>query len=223
MEVPTAVSRAYRGIYEYVARKGLKPGDRLPTERDFARFLGVSRTAVREAMRQMAALGIVEGRRGKGTFLKQALSPDTSYVAFPVSTEKESLLATLEVRRALEDLAVRLAAERASPEQIQELERILDEFDEYVARGFDPSDPDWRFHVALYRASHNPVLTNIMEAMSSVLHRFWENPLNVPGFAHRTHPLHRLIFERVRARDPEGASRLMQRLLDIVEEDIRSA
>lgn len=223
MDAPTVVSRASEAIRDYIVRRNLKPGDRLPTERDFARFLGISRTAVREAMRQMAALGIVEGYRGRGTFLKQAVSAATSYIAFPVSTEKESLLATLEVRRSLEELAVRLAAQRARPDELAEMEKILDEFDAYIARGFDPADADWRFHVALYRASHNPLLTGIMESLWGVLHRFWENPLKLPAFAHRTHPLHRQIFERVRSRDPAGASRLVHQLLDIVEEDIRRA
>lgn len=223
MPVTSAISRAYDGIHDYIVRKGLQPGDRLPTEREFARFLGVSRTAVREAIREMTALGIVEGHPGRGTFLKRPVTPATSYVAVAISTDKEMLLALLEVRRAMEDLAVRLAAQRATDEELQAMERILDEFDEYVARGFNPSNPDWRFHMALYRASHNPVLTDIMQVLSGTLHRFWENPLEVPGFASRTHPLHRQIFERVRARDADGASRLVQQLLDIVEEDIRNA
>lgn len=217
------VSRASQAIRDYIVRQGLKPGDRLPTERDFARFLGISRTAVREAMRQMSAFGIIEGHRGRGTFLRQPVSASTSYVAFTVPMEKESLLATLEVRRSLEDLAARLAAQRAEPEELAEFERILDEFDATVGRGFDPADADWRFHVALYRASHNPVLTGIMESLAGVFHRFWENPLRIPAFAHRTHPLHRRIFERVRARDAGGAASLVHQLLDIVEEDIRGA
>jgi DNA-binding FadR family transcriptional regulator len=216
----TSILNALAG---YIERSGLTEGDRLPPEREIAQQLGVSRPLVREALQHWRSLGFIETINGRGTFLRvQSIAPDTQHVVLFINPERETLMQTLEIRRGLEPEAAALAAVRATPEQIEHLERLMDAIDDAYARVGDAPDEDWAFHQALYDASGNPMFGQLINAIHSLFHRFWENPVNRPGFARRGIVHHRTLVERIRDRDPEGARAAALLILQVLQEDLEA-
>jgi DNA-binding FadR family transcriptional regulator len=220
---PTRLSASIlAALAKHIQQTGLTEGDRLPPEREIALQLGVSRPLVREALQHWRALGFVETINGRGSFLRADIVPNHQHVVFILPQEQESLLHALEIRRALEPEAAALAAERATDEQVRALGALLDTVEDAYRRVGDAPDEDWAFHQALYEASGNPLFSQLIHAIHSIFHRFWENPVQRPGFAQRGIIHHRTLVERVRARDPEGARAAALSILQVLEEDLLS-
>jgi DNA-binding FadR family transcriptional regulator len=209
-------------LASYIERTGLEQGDRLPPEREIAQRLGVSRPLVREALGRWSALGLVETINGRGTYLRAPIAPDQQPVVFVINPERETLLHTLEIRRALEPEAAALAASRATPDQIDALDALLVKVEEAYRVAGDAPDEDWAFHQAVYRASGNPMFIQLIDGVRGLFHRFWENPLGRPDFARRGLTHHRTLVERIRARDPVGAREATLRILGVLEEELRA-
>ncbi|HET9534395.1 MAG TPA: FadR/GntR family transcriptional regulator [Mesorhizobium sp.] len=211
-------------LVDFVAREGLMPGDRLPTERILSERLRVSRTTVREALTRWEGLGLVERRQGSGTYLKAAVSRDMLHLPLTLASGStfRSLMDTLDIRRALEPEATALCALRAGPKELafilEKLERMEDAF--HARKGMS-ADEDWDFHQAIYEASGNPLFVQIIAAMHGMFHRFWEHPLGVADFGHASFRFHRIIYERVADHDPDGARAETLKLIATVEADLR--
>lgn len=216
---------ALAAIAEHVERTGIKPGERLPPERELAEQLQVSRSTVREALKRWEGLGIVEMRKGSGTYLKVPVS--TASIHRPLTIDRTSdvatLLHTLEVRRALEGEAAAICARRATAEQIAEIGRRLDIMEAHHTKYGDAPEQDWEFHQSIFRATENPIFGQILATMRDAFHRFWENPLDMPDFAGRTFPYHRVMYDAIVRRDPDGARNAALTIIDMVDEDIRDA
>lgn len=210
-----------QNLAAYISVAGVKVGDRLPAERDLAQSLGVSRPILREALRYLAALGVIEAKTGSGTYLQKEVSPHDQHIVMSLEAERKSLMQVLELRRALEVEAAALVATRATGADITRLERLVDALEEeYHARGNNP-ESDKAFHLALYEISGNPLFLQLMNSLWDIMERFWKQPLGKEDFARRTLPMHRVILERIRDRDAEGARVAVRQLLEIVEEDLR--
>lgn len=207
-------------LAEYIEESGLSVGDRLPAERDIAQQLGVSRPMLREALGRWSALGLVETRNGRGTYLRAPISARSRHVVLTVDPERQTLLQTLELRRALETEAAALAAERATPEQVAELERLLAAVEAAYERVGDAPAEDWAFHLAVYQATGNPLFAQFIEGILAMFHRFWENPLQRPDFARRGLAHHRTLVERIRDRDPQGAREAVLSILQVLQEEL---
>src|SRR5438132_10883587 len=142
-------------IYEEIVRqiKGLisegrlKSGDQLPAERDLAEKFLVRRTSVREALRALESVGLIEIRPGEGTFVRE-ISVDALVepLALVMLSQREALGELFEARRLIEPAIAELAATRATPEEIQEMERILEEQAKEVGRGRTGLAQDAQFH-----------------------------------------------------------------------------
>lgn len=150
----------------------LAPGGRLPVEKELAAELGVSRGSLREGIRALAILGVVETRQGDGTYVTSldpaVLMASLAFLADLQTPDNSRHL--LHVRRILEAESAALAAVRISDEQINELELLLDRFD--GASGEDGGtdveafiDADSAFHAAIARASGNPALAALIESL----------------------------------------------------------
>ena len=83
------------------------------------------------------------------------------------------------------------------------------------------AEEDWEFHQSIYRASGNPLFEQIIAAMHEMFHRFWEHPLGVRDFGHASFPFHRTMYERIAARDAEGARAEALKLIATVEADLK--
>ena len=217
----TAAVEAIRG---FIMREGLRVDDRLPAERDLMRRLEVGRSTVREALRKLEGMGIVQRRAGSGTYLMRALDEDTVHLQVSLSLRQTELLNGLEVRRGLESEAVTLAALRASGEQLGRIEELLLAMEDHHDRvGTGSGRLDVQFHKAIYEAAGNPLFVQLIGSLNDIFQTFFTNPLDQPGFAERSFPFHRHLFEAIRDRDPDAARLHINAILDVVEEDLKAA
>jgi len=208
---------------DFIARSGFKPGDRLPAEREFMEGLAVGRSTVREVIRQLQALGIVESRKGSGTYLLRGVSADTVHMPLSIDTTRlrDVLLQTLDVRRGLEAEASAIAALRRSEEDLKEIEAKLQVMEAAHHEKGAAGPEDLAFHLAVYDATHNPLFPQLLEQIREAFESFWEHPFERWDFARRSFPFHRELYDAIAARDPELARKKTLAILDIVEEDIK--
>lgn len=205
----------------FIGENRLQPGDRLPTETQLASDLGVGRSTIREAIRKWSTLGLVEVRKGSGTFLKRPISPNAVHLAVTLDTRRAGLLQTVEIRRGLETEAGALAALRATPAAIEDLEHKLCAMETRFQSSGAAGREDLAFHSAIYMAAGNPLFGQILEGMRDSFERLFTNPTSRHDFASRSFPFHRELFDAIAARDPLAAREKTLAILDIVEEDIR--
>ncbi len=179
-------------IADLIARGVLKPGDRIPSEHQLCVQFGVGRTSVREALRSLSAMGVVQPHQGDGTF---------------VSASLENLV---ETRLLLESGTAALAAEHARAADLAELtaavrgmQHSLDEPERYL-------EHDLRFHLTLGRAARNPMLENLLGTMRAYLQAWIREALNRRGAGRRARlsiAEHKRILTALRKRDGDAARR----------------
>ncbi|WP_442203180.1 FadR/GntR family transcriptional regulator [Rhizobium sp. RAF56] len=221
-----AVDRARQvteALATYVQQAQLKAGDRLPAERQLMAALAVGRSTIRESIRHFQALGVIETRKGSGTYLLKPVTSATIHMplSFDPAHLREALLQTLEVRRGIETEASMVAARRRTAEDLVEIEARLEDMERaHHARGSSGPE-DLAFHLAVYDATHNPLFRQLLEQMRDAFERFWEHPFDRQDFARRSFPFHRTLFDAIAAKDPQAAQRETLKILDIVEEDIK--
>lgn len=217
------VDQVARALSEHIAASGLAPGERLPTERRLMEQLAVGRSTVREGIRKLQTLGVVETRKGSGSYLLRQMSPDAIHLPLTIDTTvlRDRLLQTLEVRRGIELEASALAAERASEDDLAIIEAKLDEMERvHLVKGTAGRE-DLAFHLAIYDATHNPLFHQLLEQMREAFERFWNKPFDRPDFAARSFPFHRELFDAIRAGDADRARAKTLAILAVVEEDIK--
>ena len=212
-----------RAIAGFIGESGLKPGDRLPTERELMQSLAVGRSTVREVIRKLQAQGVVESRKGDGTYLLRTTSPGAIHIPLLLDTAtlRNRLLQTLDVRRGLEIEASALAAERADERDLAEIEAKLDAMERVHLAGRPANREDLAFHLAIYDATHNPLFRQLLEQMRQAFESFWSKPFDREDFARRSFPFHRRLCNAIGARDGKAARRHTLSILAIVEEDIK--
>jgi GntR family transcriptional repressor for pyruvate dehydrogenase complex len=196
----------------------LKPGDRMPSIEALAEEFSVGRTSVREALRALELVGIVEIRHGGGTFIRQDVS---GFFLKPLSwsalLDRSRIAGLAEARRCMESELAAMAAQRATPEAVAEIERqllrmeaVCHQPDEYVR--IDP-----QFHVSVWRAAGNEVMLNMLTSILDLLRRVIAAAVsNAPVSIEAGLLAHRQIYEAIAGRDPEGARFSMRRHLDYV-------
>ncbi|HOQ67954.1 MAG TPA: GntR family transcriptional regulator, partial [Candidatus Atribacteria bacterium] len=180
-------------IVEYASSNNLKVGDRLPSERELSSALRVSRPLLREALRKMESLNLIEVLPGKGTFIKVPLKNNMSYLVLHIDEERDKVLEVLKIRRALEKLAIEEAIKNITDDEIKELEKKVNLLEEKQRRGDDSKEENWAFHSLIYRSAGNKLLFDILDGLKE-FHLFWEDPLECPSFAEKTYFFHRELF-----------------------------
>jgi GntR family transcriptional repressor for pyruvate dehydrogenase complex len=207
-----------RQIKTMIAEGRLASGDRLPPERELAEKFLVSRTSVREALRALESLGLVEIRPGEGTFICEiSVERLVEPLALVMVSQREAVAELFEARRLLEPAIAGLAAVRATPDEIQEMERILEAQGREVAAGRTGFAQDAEFHAAIGRAAHNEAITRIAHAVMDLLTQSREESLNTPGRPSRSHEDHRRILQSVAQRQAAAAQTAMRDHLVAVE------
>ncbi len=188
----------------------VRPGDRLPPEREMALRLGVGRTTVREALKLLQLSGLLEARRGDGTYLRQDYS---SFVArqleWPALLSAQDVEEIYEVREALEVKTAALAAVRATAEEIERIAiyRRQRELDDRDVDGI--TDVDLGFHQAIAAASHNALLTRLMLAQQNLLRQYIRLSNERTNDQRTTYQEHEAVYEAIAARDAQAAARAM--------------
>jgi len=199
-----------RHVRNLIFRGKFKPGQKLPTERELVRDIGVSRTSVRAGLQTLAAKGLLVIRHGAGTFV--ADGPPM------LDSEPLSLLAALhgftrkqmfEARRVLEVSIARMAAESAAPER---LVGISDAVTGMFATCDDPQAfllHDIRFHDAVGNASGNPILASVVEMISALFYEQRRKTVDRGGNLRSVAEVHWHIYEAIRDHEPGRAANLM--------------
>lgn len=203
-----------RQITNLINKGSLKPGDRLPTERELAVQLNVSRTAIREALRSLEMMGFIESKVGEGTFIKEIT---LNNVIDPFSSilfqDKKLMVELIEVRLLLESEIAKLAARRINADKIADIERSLDLMEKEIAEGGIGIKGDNEFHNALARAAENIAMSKILNMCGDLLNSTREAALKSMKDTRIGLKQHRGIFEAVRVGDEGKAAESMKRHL----------
>lgn len=198
-------------------------GSRLPAETELTQSLGVSRTTLREAVAALSHAGLLDVRRGDGTYVRPGVHPAES---LDQRLRRAAILHVYEVRRALEVEAARLAAERRSTGDVATLRRLMAERDDARAQG-DRSravERDVEFHVAVAVASGNPVLADVYRALAATLRPTLESLADDPTLPLvDTTKLHHDLVQAIEAKDATAAARVARKLLDADADVLRRA
>ncbi len=189
----------------------LKPGDKLPPERQLAQELQVSRTAIREALRSMESMGYIESKVGGGTYIK-AISLDNVLNPFSgvLSQDKKLMKELLEVRQLLESEIALLASKRATQLDLDNMQKALEDMREDIESGGIGLNGDNAFHNELAKAADNSAMSKILGLCEELLSRTRESTLRIPGQPIKSLEDHLEIFEAVKNKDADTAQQLMK-------------
>lgn len=212
-------------IRDLVANGDLKPGDRLPSERDLVERLQVSRASIREALSALEMMGLLEVRSGEGTFVRKLRSESVvAPLAWMLTMEKGTVLELLEVRKILEVQAVSIAAERADEADIRELFAALESMRSELNSPASDGTSDHRFHYAITRATKNKIMIRLMDTMSDLMQYMLKTSRAKLYEGKYTPALlfqeHMGIYGAIKGKDSRKARELMLHHLNGVEEEI---
>lgn len=203
-----------------VAGGRLKPGDQLPSERDLSERFQVSRASVREAIRSLESMGLVMIKNGEGTYVSSGPEILLSPLVSVILQQKDVLLDIFEARKVIESEIAALAARRACPEEIQQMEEILEEQARRIAQGDTGVEADTAFHSLLTQCTKNKVFLRLNDAIVDSLRETRERSLQTHGRPARSLAGHRKILRAIRARDPARARRAMLEHLSAIERNV---
>jgi len=205
-------------IQRLIADGRLRAGDRLPPERELAERFDVSRTSVRDAIRVLEFVGLVEPRQGEGTVVRD-LSPEA--LVTPVASllaRHRSLLADLmDVRKMIEPGLAARAALHAREEDLEKLTQIVTRQRERVASGESAIEADSEFHYAIATAANNRVVLRVVDVLMGLLKESRERSLQVAGRPERSLAGHQRILQAIRRHDAQAAEGAMRRHLEEIE------
>lgn len=211
-------------IRRQIAEGVLRPGDRLPAERDLAEAFGVSRSSVRDAIRVLELAGLVDPRQGEGTVVRElTMESLVSPLASVLGTRKDLLADLLEARRFIEPGVAQRAARHAADEDIGAMEAILQRQQAEIAAGQLAVEEDTAFHYRLATTARNQVILKVIDVLMDLLQEERARSLQVRGRPRRSLEGHRRILDAVRRRDPEGAGRAMEQHLKEIGEILQVA
>jgi GntR family transcriptional regulator, transcriptional repressor for pyruvate dehydrogenase complex len=204
-------------LLSLIAEKQLRPGDRLPPERDLALAMGVSRPSLREALRALAIMNVLEIRQGSGTYIG-SLRPDmlVEHLDFVFSLEDSTYLDLLRARKVMEAGIAAMAAENVTDEEIARLGLCVEESARNIGDPERVRQIDADLHRLITEAARNPFLSLFMTSISRLALASRGRTVALPGVEGAIND-HRAIVEAIKARDPQAAAQAMQNHLDNVE------
>lgn len=207
-----------------IKEQELRPGDKLPAERNLARMMNVSRPVVREALRALAIMRVVDIRQGDGTYIT-SLEPRQliSHLDLVFSKDGVALVQLLEARRIVEVGNVRLAALRVTEAEIGDLEALVASLADCIDDPERFGDLDIALHTAVCAAAGNFLLLQFMNIVSTLGRVSRQRTGGSPHVRAAALRDHRRLLEALRAHDPDAAERAMLEHLDHVEERLKSA
>ncbi|WP_099352567.1 FadR/GntR family transcriptional regulator [Fredinandcohnia onubensis] len=221
-------------IYEEVAdtlqeaiRSGkLKPGTKLESVQQLAESFQVGRSAIREALTALKAMGLIEMRQGEGTYVKEFQAED---LTFPLATamlmNQQDVMHLLEIRKIIETGTAATAAKKHTSEDLEKLETALNGMKAALGNEELGETADLQFHLAISEATQNPMLTNLLLNVSDLMQETMKETRRITIFSkekttERLYNEHLAIYEAIVARNEEGARSTMITHLNNVEETL---
>lgn len=209
-------------LLSLIKEKELRPGDKLPPERELAATMQVSRPSLREALRALAIMNIIEIRQGDGTYVT-SLDPEllVEHLDFVLSLDDSTFLTLFEARKIMEVGIVALAVQRITDEEIEELEACLSKSIEAVEDHEAFLQADVELHEKIVKAAQNPILSRFMASISRLGLASRRRTVEIPGVPRQSVEDHQAIVKALKARDPETARQAMLRHLNNVQERLK--
>ena len=222
---PLRNGRLYEQIVEQIEQQVLagvlNTGDRLPPERKLAAQFGVSRTAVREAVKALRQRGLIEVFPGRGTFITDettAALQQSMGLAMRVG-QKDGFNHLIELREMMEPPIAAKAAERATAEHIKQMEQWVTRMDEVLMQPKEFISADLAFHNALAEASQNPLLPTLLNSIVDLIQEQRMHVFKEDGGQRRSQDEHKQILQAIKERDPDAAHAAMAHHLQQVRAD----
>ncbi len=221
---PKKISEEIVGqIKELITSGELKPGEKIPSERELSTMLGVSRPSVREAIMVLDAMGLLEARQGGGTFVRSLTATTLSDPLALMVEENPALLhALVEVRMGLETWSAYLAAQRATDGEIERMGELLAIMEKQAAQGGWDAEVDSQFHYAITTATHNTLQMHVLNTIHSLFHKTIQVALTEfyrkAGMTELLLTQHRNVFQAIADKKPEQAREAMYQHIAMVEE-----
>ena len=217
---PSGFAKVFGFLRDQLLDGRIRPGDRLISERELALQLGVSRPIVREALRALSMMGVVQIHSRVGTVVRRPdLAMMGDFFSFTLAQQADLIEDVMQARTAIECQAIRLACERATTFDLENLRHALDQIAVTLDDPVTGGEADFDFHAALVRAAKSETLAGLFEAMKSLLkrsHRDRRAHVETDDSLKR-HLLedHRRLLDAVAGGDPDAAERALRRHLSI--------
>lgn len=212
---PRLYEQIVRELHHHIAAHGLKPGDKLPAERELAQALGVSRASLAQALVALEVVGIVQVRHGEGATIRQ-LPGATDTLVRAVREHQDSLPDIIDARSAMEAKLAWLAAERRTDQDLQRIDDALAQMRDEVQAGERALEGDRAFHEAVTRAAHSVVLARLMAEISELILESRIESLSQPGRPQDSLRMHESIADAIRRQDSRAAASAMTEHIAVV-------
>jgi len=216
--------KVYKQIVSLISSGKLNPGDRIPSERELANELEISRQSIREALNRAEAMGLIEIRQGEGSFILSSINEALKTpLTLIIEEEAERVFDFLEMRKLIEGWCVEKAAKEATPEELNKMELTLNKMKRVVTKNKQWEALDLELHLSFAKATHNIIAIHMMEALKSNFGLFFQFTKSMPSpekldvlWQH-----HNEIFLAIKSRDPATAKHKVIDHLDFIEGKIK--
>ncbi len=209
--IPDSVSLQ---VQQLIAKKKLKPGDKLPSQRDLAEQLGVGRPAIREALKKLEAIGIVKVQHGKSTTIEKVdLNIIMDHVSRILELAPSDVLQLLEAKEIIESRCTSLAAERATEEELNEMKHYLHEMKENRKEPQKHAEADFLFHFTIIKAAGNPFIVEVMKILGKMIEKAIEETAIEDDLVGRDRSMffHRALYRAITRRDGRKAAEVLHK------------
>ncbi|UCH23167.1 MAG: FadR family transcriptional regulator [Deltaproteobacteria bacterium] len=214
----------YKQIVSLIGNGQLKPGDKIPSEREMASELGISRQSIREALNRAEVMGLIQVRQGEGSFIlssvREPLKPPLTVI---IEKEAERIFEFLEIRKLIEGWCAEKAALEATGEELEDMKRILNKMKKVVSKDKQWEELDLELHFSIAKATHNIIAIHIMDALRVNFSLFFRFTKSMPS-SERLDVLwqhHNEIIDAITRKDSKQAKQKIIDHLNFIEEKIK--
>jgi GntR family transcriptional repressor for pyruvate dehydrogenase complex len=211
----TLTADIYRKLVSHIIRGVWKPGARIPAERQLGQLLGVGRASLREALKALEIMGLIETRLGDGTYVCQRSEFLSKPLLWAITSSSETDVRELvEARKLIETELAGMAAERATAEDLKQIGAHLDRMERFPQAANEFLQADIEFHLAIGEAAHNRILMNALNLIRNLLQEWIGSTLRMPGVSGKALEHHKAIFFAVAKKNAPAARSAMMAHLD---------
>jgi len=205
-------------LKEMIAGKELVPGQKLPSEQELAEYFRVGRHTVREALKKMAVMGLVESRVGQGSYITKIMPRDVlGFMTNQLVMSRVDIKNLMELRKLLELKIVTLAAKRATEKDLKEVEYFLQQMHKRTDSGRNFVDEDIKFHFAIANATQNEYFGVVLNSIRDMLSIVQEKAVVMEGAMERALNFHQQILNAIKNNDPKSAEVWMEKHMEDTE------
>lgn len=199
-----------KDIQQMIKKEDLQPGDKLPNELEMMEIINVGRSTIREAIKILVAAGMLEVKRGRGTFVGMNPGVGKDPLGIKYMDDDDMLLHFYEMRLILEPAVARLAVERGCDEDISKIKVAYDDVFSKIINGENHSEADILFHNAIAEATHNPIMERVIPIVNQGILEGYTQTKDNPYVAKDVKEQHEKIISAIEAKDADKAEEAMK-------------